>query len=79
LSDAKIAEAKVVKVYERDVWIQSGLCGAKHVMIQHETEGEPFCYCSFNYDHRYTDNASVRSAAEEIAVMLGAEKPVKYK
>ena len=72
--------AKVVKVYERKVWVEGDMMGDKHVMVQHQAPGcEPFCYCSFHYDYAYTDNASIRRAAERIALELGAVEPVEFR
>lgn len=71
---------EIVEVFDRKVWIESDFLGAKHVMIQHEDgESEPFEYCTFNYDHRYTSNTGVLAAAERVAVSLGATKPVEQR
>ena len=71
---------KVVRVYERKVWVEGDMMGDKHVMVQHQAPGcEPFCYCSFHYDYAYTDNASIRNAAERMALALGATEPVEFR
>lgn len=69
---------QVVKIYEQKVWIESDLMGNKHVMVRHDNEKfEPFCFCSFNYDYRYTSNGSIHKMAVEMAIRLGATEPVR--
>jgi len=76
----EIQTAKIVKIFERKIWIESDFLGAKHVMIQHDDGvSEPFCYCSFNYDYAHTSNSQIRKEAEDMAVSLGAKEPVEYK
>lgn len=72
--------AEIVKVYEIKVWVEGDVMGGKHVMVQYQAPGEePFCYCSFRYNYAYTDNASIRSAAEKMAISLGASQPVEFR
>jgi Zn-finger protein len=72
--------AKVEKVFDRKIWIEDGIMGDKHVMIQHQDgESEPFCYCSFYYDYAYTSNSAIRDAAEKMAEALGGKSPIEYK
>ena len=79
MSDADLL-TKVVKIYEKKVWVECDMMGDKHVMVQHQAPGvEPFCYCSFHYDHGYTDNASIRNAAERMALAIGATEPVEFR
>lgn len=78
MPDTKIQTAKLVKVYGKSIWIESDIMGSRHVMVQHEG-CEPFRYCSFHYDHRYTDNASTLYSAENVALMMGAEEPITHK
>jgi hypothetical protein len=76
----KVEAAEMVKVFERRVWVEGDIMGDKHVMIQHQDgESEPFCYCSFHYDYAYTSNSSIRSAAETMALSIGAKDPVEHK
>lgn len=73
-----IETATVVHIYPNRVWIEDGICGDKRVMIQSEAPGsEPFAYCTFHYDYAYTSNATIWHRAEEVAVSLGATKPVE--
>lgn len=72
--------AKVVKVFDRKIWVEGDFMGDKHVMIQHQDgESEPFCYCSFHYDYAYTSNSTIRDAADRMAISLGAEPPIEHK
>ena len=77
MEEIKIAE--VVKIFDTNVWIESDFFGSKHVMVQHDGESEPFTYCTFNYDYRYTSNSSIKVQAEKMAISLGANEPVEYK
>jgi hypothetical protein len=58
------------------VWIEDDVCGSRHVMLQHEGM-HAFCYASFHYDYAYTCNSGTWAAAEELAISLGATKPVE--
>lgn len=70
--------AEIVKIYEKKIWIEGDFFGNKHVMIQHQDgESEPFTYCTFNYDHRYTCNSIILDSAEKMAIDLGASEPVE--
>lgn len=72
--------ANVVKVYDKKIWIESDFLGDKHVMMQHQDgASEPFEYCTFRYDHRYTCNSMIWDAAEKIAIAMGASEPVERK
>jgi hypothetical protein len=67
----------IVKVYEKKVWIETDFMGDAHVMVQHDDgKSEPFTYCSFFYDQRYTSNSSIRASAINMALSLGATEPV---
>ena len=33
---SNIKTAKIVKVYDTHVWVESDFCGGKHIMVQHE-------------------------------------------
>lgn len=71
---------EVAKVFKKKVWVEGDFMGDKHVMVQHQAAGcEPFCYCSFFYDYGYTDNATIRRAAEKMALALGAQEPVEFR
>ena len=73
-------QVELIKVFDRKIWIESDLLGAKHVMIQHDDgKSQPFTYCTFNYDYAHTDNASIRAQAEKMAESLGAKQPIEYK
>jgi hypothetical protein len=73
-------KANVVKMFDRKVWVESDIMGDKHVMVQHQDgESEPFCYCSFHYDSAYTSNITIRQAAENMAIAIGASEPVEHK
>lgn len=76
----KIEPAEVSEVFGRKVWIESDFFGSKHVMVQHDDgQDSPFCYCSFNYDHRHTSNATIYKQAEIIAESLGAKLPIEHR
>lgn len=62
------------------VWCETDCTGNKHVMIQHDAPGaEPFAWCKFGYDYRYTDNATQRRYAEDMARQLGASDPIEWR
>lgn len=70
----------IEKVYEKEVWVESDILGAKHVMIKHaHPTHSPFCYCTFNYHYGYTSNAEIAQRAIDMAVSLGAKEPVIMK
>lgn len=69
---------EIVKICETKVWIESDILGCKHVMLQHEG-CEPFTWCTFNYDYRYTSNGKIWAAAENMAIALGAVEPIDRK
>jgi hypothetical protein len=70
--------AKLVKVYDRKVWIESDIFGDRHVVMQHDAPGEePFTYCTFHYDYRYTCNSGTMGEARRMALALGATEPVE--
>lgn len=73
----EIKTAKITNVFKTEIWIENHFIGSKSVMIQHEG-CEPFCYCTFNYNYQYTDNSSIKRAAEKMAISLGAKEPVIY-
>lgn len=73
-----IEVVEVVKVFETKVWIESDILGAKHVVLQHEG-CEPFTWCTFNYDHRYTGNSTTLKCATDMAISLGASHPVEHR
>ena len=75
---AESREVEAVEVLGRNVWIETDIAGSKHVMIQHDhPKSEPFTYCTFNYDYAYTSNVGIRSEAENMALALGATRPVE--
>lgn len=74
--DLKTVE--VVSVSPTRIWIESGLCGERAVMVQHEG-CEPFEYAVFGYDYRYTSNAGTWAAANSLAIALGAKEPVEQR
>ena len=78
MSDIKIEQVKIVRIFKTSIWIESDMMGARHVMMQHET-CEPFAYCTFNYDYAYTSNAGTHTAATAIALSLGATEPVEHR
>jgi hypothetical protein len=68
--------AKLVRVYETRVWIESDLLGRKHVMVQSDAPGsKPFQYATFFYDYAYTSNAGMRAAAWAVAESIGGVPP----
>lgn len=76
----KVEVTKVVKVFEREIWIESDIMGSKHVMIQHmDGESPPIKYCTFFYNYAITSNGAIREAAERMAISLGAKEPVEYR
>lgn len=78
---ALIYKAEIIKVHKPEipknaVWIQSGPLGSIDVMVQHETEDEPSPFCTFYGDLGNTD---IRRDAENIAMSLGASRPVEFR
>ena len=59
-------------------WIERTMFGQQIVVVQHDGL-EPFDYAVFNYRYGYTDNASVRAAAEKLAISMGAKHPITSK
>lgn len=75
-----VETGEIVKIYERKIWIETDFHGNKHIMVQHQDgENEPFCYCSFFYDHRYNSNSITHAAAQNMAKALGAQEPIEYR
>ena len=70
--------AHVVTVYPTAIWIESGWCGERRVMLQHEG-CEPFAYATFGYDYRYTSNAGTFEVARKVALDLGATEPIEQR
>lgn len=66
----------LAEVFDKKIWIESDFLGSRCVMVQHEG-CEPFQYCAFFYDYRYTSNAEIHQAADNMAKSLGAKHPVK--
>jgi hypothetical protein len=67
-----------VSIVPTKVWIENGLGGERHVMIQHEGHGA-FTYATFFYNYGYTDNATTHKMATDLAVHLGATEPIEYR
>ena len=76
MNEKKLQVVEIAYVYKTKIWIEDDMMGARHVMLQHET-CEPFTYCSFHYDYRYTSNAGTHSAAQAMAFSLGATEPIE--
>lgn len=76
IGNMKFEQAVIVKILPTKIWIESGVCGEKAVMVQHEG-CEPFEYAIFNYDHRYTSNSGTWDAATMLACELGAKEPIE--
>ena len=74
----KHIEAVTVEICKTAVWVENDLFGGRHIVVQHEGH-EPFTYASFNYDYRYTSNASTLSAAQQMAISLGAKEPIEFR
>ena len=70
--------ATIVKIYKTGVWVEDDMMGSRHVMLQHET-CDPFTYCTFHYDYRYTSNAGTHAAAKAMALSLGATEPIEHR
>jgi hypothetical protein len=75
---SEVQKVKIVSVEPCRAWIdnrtvQGWPVGGKVIRLQHASEPEPFDYIVINYDHRYTDNASVRMAAETILAALNGD------
>lgn len=69
----------IVQIIPKKVWIESDFIGARHVMVQHQMDGElPFCYASFHYNYRYTSNGGTLAAAEALAREMGATDPIEH-
>lgn len=72
--------AEIIKIYEREIWIEEDFTGSKHVMIQHQDgKSEPFCYCTFNYDYAHTNNTTIGRESLQMARRLGAKEPVEFR
>ena len=74
----ELQQATLVEILPTKVWIENGMMGERVVMLQHEG-CEPFEYCVFNYDYRYTSNACTAIAAENMARFLGATDPMEHR
>lgn len=69
-----------VVIVGKKIWIESDILGARHVMVQHDIQGErPFCYASFHYEYAHTSNSGTLSDAEEVARRLGATDPIEQR
>jgi hypothetical protein len=73
-----IQTVTIEKIYPTAIWIEDDICGARHVMLQHEGM-HPFCYASFGYDYAYTSNAGTHAAAHALALQLGATEPIEHR
>ena len=73
-----IGTATLVEILPTAIWIESDMLGSRHVVLQHQGH-EPFTYASFHYDYRYTSNSGTYSAAEQLALALGATKPIEHR
>lgn len=62
----EIQQVQLVKIMPTKVWIESGMCGERVVMMQHEG-CDAFEYATFGYDYRYTSNAGTMAAATALA------------
>jgi hypothetical protein len=71
-------KTRIVQICPTKIWIENGICGERHVMVQHESCA-PFTYATFNYNYAYTDNSGTLNAAEDLAVRLGTAKPIEHR
>ena len=72
------APVTIVQILPTRIWIESGMCGERVVVMQHEGM-HPFDYAIFNYDYAYTSNSGTHAAAESLAISLGAVEPIEHK
>ena len=70
---SNIKTAKIVKVYDTHVWVETDMFGDKHIMMQHETM-EPFCYASFHYNYAYTSNGQIHMEVVNMMKRFGVEE-----
>lgn len=70
-------QVTIEEVLPTRIWIESGMCGERAVMMQHK--GWPaFEYAVFHYDYAYTSNSGTHEAAENLARSLGAAGPIEH-
>lgn len=69
-------QAVQVTLLKPAIWIESGMAGDRHIMVQYGDDA-PFEYAALFYRYGYTDNATIHRAATEIAVSIGASEPVE--
>jgi hypothetical protein len=62
-----------------EIWVESDMIGNYHVMVKHAVKLPVFNYCSFFYVPFSTDNATIKTAAENMARALGAKDPILIK
>lgn len=74
----QIQQATIVEILPTKIWIENDMFGARHVVLQHATCG-PFTYATFWYGYGYTSNSGTLSAANALALQLGAMEPLEYK
>jgi hypothetical protein len=67
----------VTQILKPVVWLEQNMFGGISVFVQYP-KLQKFNYCTFNYAFPYTDNSSVREAAERMAISLGSDEPVNY-
>lgn len=76
---AVVPIATVVEILPTRIWVESDMMGARHVVMHHQSFGEPFTYASFYYDYAYTSNGGTWDAAHGLALALGATEPVEQR
>jgi hypothetical protein len=74
----ELPAARVVEISPTRIWIESGICGERVVVLQHDG-CEPFDYAVFGYNHLYTSNSGTWEAAHSLALRLGATEPVEQR
>ena len=80
MTEATNPPVQVVKIIGKKIWCESDILGARHVMVQHDMEGEqPFCYATFHYSYMHTCNSGTRAAAEDMARSLGATGEIEWR
>lgn len=76
MSELKTVE--IVEILPTKVWIESDICGGRHVMRQHQGY-EPFTYATFHYDYSHTSNSQTWADAKQVALAVGATEPVEQR
>lgn len=77
MSKNQIKTGKIVRIEEKKIWLESDILGNKIVMAQYDDDDEPFTYCTFSYDHRFTSGEQQWDEAERVARRIGASGEIE--